>query len=504
MVAKAKAQAEACESLKIGQVTCHHFMQFEVLEADFAGKSVEITGPNGSGKSTILNAIYLALGEMTGREIPEPIMAGKDSADCSVKLLDAKTGKLCFVVKREWSRDGKPAVDVFAPDGSRFGRPQEFINGLKDSLCVRPFTWLLRREQDQLDDVLRLYNVQPPVEEVRGITGQDESPGADESAAQYLDRLSADKTGSYYVQRLMAHQRWQQKRGALNDHRGKLATMAASAGDDGVDLTKMLAQRQDLEARREKSRAMHQHVAELERGRSEVLERIAAYTRERQAASDRAGAIERKIAELQAELARERETIKDRGARLDVGAQKQKEVEAALAAAREAASVLPDPSPEIVALDRGITEHQRHAAENAKRAAAQEMLLSLEEEAAAAEKDYGKCDLVLTQLRELRRSMLNGLDLGVSGLEVGDGELKHNGVPFKQASTAQRMIVACAIVARRNPRLRFLGMDDAEHFDVESVKIVKQQAAKHDWQLALTFVESGDGLKVRFCVPSAA
>jgi hypothetical protein len=67
-------------------------------------------------------------------------------------------------------------------------------------------------------------------------------------------------------------------------------------------------------------------------------------------------------------------------------------------------------------------------------------------------------------------------------------------VPFKQASQAQKITVAFALAMRRNPRARFMLLDDAEHLDKHSRETLLALAERHGVQCLLTLVRDQEDL----------
>jgi hypothetical protein len=94
-------------------------------------------------------------------------------------------------------------------------------------------------------------------------------------------------------------------------------------------------------------------------------------------------------------------------------------------------------------------------------------------------------------MRNLRLHLLDGADLGVKGLAIGDGELRLNGHPFEQASEAEKTTVACLVAMRQNPALKLMRVDDLEHMGVHSRRILFEMADKYDWQILCAAVVLG-------------
>ncbi|MCI0359008.1 MAG: hypothetical protein L0211_11060, partial [Planctomycetaceae bacterium] len=162
----------------------------------------------------------------------------------------------------------------------------------------------------------------------------------------------------------------------------------------------------------------------------------------------------------------------------------------------EAAKQLPDPSPRIAGLRGQLAAVESRQAASIKRQQASEQLARLAHEKEHAEAEHAKLDLALTRLRDLRQNLLNDRSIGVPGLQIEAGELRLDGVSFKQASQAQKINVACALAFRRNSALKILRLDDAEHLDGANRELLLSLADRYGYQCFLTFVRDTDGLQV--------
>jgi myosin heavy subunit len=157
---------------------------------------------------------------------------------------------------------------------------------------------------------------------------------------------------------------------------------------------------------------------------------------------------------------------------------------------------LPDVSPRIAALQSSIATAESTNKALAKRQALQEEHKRLDLEAEAAKLHHEHLDGIVDRLRDMRRHLLDGVDLGCDGLQIGDGELLLNGVTFKQASQAERLRVALAVSMRQNPRLRLLRIDGGEQLDSASRQLVLSTARERDYQVIMATVSDGEKLAV--------
>lgn len=103
-----------------------------------------------------------------------------------------------------------------------------------------------------------------------------------------------------------------------------------------------------------------------------------------------------------------------------------------------------------------------------------------------------KSDAFTAELQRIDKTKTDGLaeaDMPVEGLSFDQDGVLFQGVPFKQASTAEQMRVSLAMAIALNPELRVIRMEDASVLDSDSLKIVQDEAEKHDFQVWLEMVD---------------
>ncbi len=389
-------------------------------------------------------------------------------------LQDA-SGVVAYHVERIWTVKGT-RLKVTSADGSSVPHPQKLLDSFVDAVALNPIEWLRKRPQDQVDDVLRVCGVEPPVAAVTAITGEVHKPQEHESASQYLERLSADELGLYYIRRREEGRRLSQKEKALKEFGPVLDGDEAEA-----DISGLLAERTALDQKREQRRAVQADV-EAKRANRDGARNL---LKTRQAELEQANA---RVAALEKQLAQERAVAADLQSRVERGGVVCSDWNMDVDAAEAALALLPDPGPRIAEVERQIQDADKNRQANAERKQARETYQRLSVEAEQARRDHARLELQLAALRELRLNLLNDVDLGVRGLEVGDGELRLDDVSFKQASQAQKIAVACAIAFKRSPRLKILRVDDCEHLDSDSKETLLRLARERNFQCFLSFV----------------
>lgn len=228
----------------------------------------------------------------------------------------------------------------------------------------------------------------------------------------------------------------------------------------------------ELEARIAALPAPTAGLPESEQDPADLAARIASATQSNYTAR----AEERNVLTLKAEIADLEQRLQDSRARLAKG-------EEALAKAR-AAVVDPKPLEEQL---RTITETNKAVRANVERKALAAKLKT-------ARADAQDFEQQVEEVRATRKQRLAAAKFPVEGLSFavdptsGKAGLTLKGVPFGQASSAEKLRAAFAIVRAMNPRLRLCFIRDGSLLDDHSLAAVVQAATEWDGQVIVETV----------------
>lgn len=139
--------------MKIVGLSVSNFKRIEVAELRPDGQPVEVTGEHEQGKTSLLDSIVAALGG--GKSVPEvPVRRGAESARVILDL-----GEL--IVERRWtnSADRVGILIVKTKEGASFGKAQEKLAGLIDSLTFDPVGFMALDHAAQRALLLRALGV---------------------------------------------------------------------------------------------------------------------------------------------------------------------------------------------------------------------------------------------------------------------------------------------------------------------------------------------------------
>lgn len=476
--------------LHLNRLTIENFMRVSALQVDADGRHVLISGPNASGKTSAVDAIWAALGGKPGREMPEPVHRGASKGTVQLDLGE-------YLVERTWSDKG-PRLTVTAADGSKVQKPQALLDGLLGKYALDPVAFIDRRPQDQVDDVLAVAGVTPPVAQVEAIAGERHEPRPGESASQYLERLSADDVGLFYLRRREAHRVLEQKRHALEEQRQVLDRIGGPLKpEDGEQSpSKLLTEIDRLQQKGDERRAVQETASASRLEHSTLAEHLRRVEADHAASAQSIGELEAQLRRVQESLEKERAKAAGLTERIERGQKTVAEADAEASAAEHAAKSLRDPSPQIKTLREQVKTIEQTNAFLSKRQHAGEQLQRLAQDVEEAHGEHKRADAIVDGLRGLRVHLLDGVDLGVPSLEVGLGELRLNGVSFRQASQAEQIRTACAVAMRQKPRLRLLRVDEGERLDSHSRELLLRLADENGWQCIMTCVRDTEALRV--------
>lgn len=492
------ATATASEQgLKLIKLEVDHVLRVDAVSVDANGKHVQVNGKNGAGKSSLLNALFGALEGLSAKDFPEPIHRGAKKGTVRLDL-----GEL--IVERTWTEKSQ-RLRVTAKDGSEYTSPQKVLDSLLGRFAMDPSAFMRRRPQDQVDDVLNLAGVAPPVDRVKAIaTGLVDDvrklePHHAESADAYLMRLSADESGMFYLRRRSAHQNADRALKALEKQRAEVeaAGGAIDAESQPLSASDLIAQVERLNQRADQRRQAERHFEEQQRILNDGHNLLTELIEEKTKAKD-------EIEELRKKLAEKEKALDVLDGRINIGRSKLEELKGEVATAQAAVAAIEDPRERILTVREQIKTIEATNENLTRRRIATEQMERYSLEVESAQAAHKREEEALEALRYLRKHLLDDIDLGVPGLAIGDGELTLNGISFRQASQAEQIRTACAIAFRQNPKLKLLRLDEAEHLDSESKRIVFEMADRYGWQCIMASVSDSDELVVEIVEREAA
>jgi hypothetical protein len=452
--------------MKVVQLKSSNVKKLTAVEVNPGDQTlITVGGKNGAGKSSVLDSIVMGLGGAA--LIPdEPIRTGETEAQVDLDLGD-------IVVTRKFKRDhlacdcgedvgidkGKPDLEhkpncasfKFGPtrsslivrtkDGATYGSPQAMLDKLLGKIAFDPLAFSRAHVTDQEAILRKVVN---------------------------LDTTAADRDYSLAYAERAKHNK------SLSDAHARLKLLERHEGVpvSEVDVTALL---EEIKKADELRKLATEAASFADRAGSE----IAVY-------ENSVDAVRRNIAKLRQDLVNEERTLE--AAQVALGHARVRHEAAAKQLADAQAAV-----PDTVALN----EKLRESTEINKKVRANQAHGT---QAAAVEAVKGLIKLEeqrLQQAVDAKKKALAAVQYPVAGLAFTEHGLTFNGVPLKQASTAEQIRISVAIGLALNPTLRVLLVRDGSLLDDDSIKAITDQAAAADAQLWLEYMtKDKDGVTV--------
>lgn len=415
---------------KIIQLTAQNVKRLSAVQITPSGNLVILGGKNGQGKSSVLDAIAMALGG-AGEFPPMPVRRGEDRASVILDLGD-------IIVKRTFLAHGGETTStliVETKDKMRASAPQAILDRLTGKVTFDPLAFINMEADRQALTLRRLV-------------------GLDFSA------LDAARQKLYSERTLLNRD---------NDRDGARVDLMPRYSDCPPDEQSAADIVAELEAASANNRSF------------EILSNEVADARKRvEQAKTFIVAIDRDIAETEARLVKLRDARKASQEKLDAEtAAQEKQIE------RASSCALVDTAP---IKQRLATAEAVNAKIRANKAHAEAMRALVAARAKAA--------LITSQIADIDREKdkkLAALQFPVAGLsfDKATGGVVFNGVPFEQASDAEKLRVSVAIAAALNPKLRVMLVRGGSDLDEDNLKNLARLAEEFDLQVWLERVSIG-------------
>jgi len=122
--------------------------------------------------------------------------------------------------------------------------------------------------------------------------------------------------------------------------------------------------------------------------------------------------------------------------------------------------------------------------------------LSFQHEAAK-----GQANSLTAKLDEIAKTKADGLasaSFPVDGLGFTEDGVTYQGVPFKQASSAEQIRVSMAMAIALNPKLKVIRIQDGSLLDSDSLALIEETAQVHGYQIWLEVV--GDDIEDAYTI----
>lgn len=420
------------KKLEITAVDARDFKRLAEVHVETGGHRnlLLVAGKNTAGKSSLMDALAVALG---GKDaLPaDPVRHGADKATVTVELDGGRYTITRTVTGR--GKDLKTSLRVVGPDGA-ISAPQTWLDGIVAGRFLDPVAFLAMPADRQRQTLLALVGVD-------------------------VGAIDAERKRVY------------EERTAVNRDAKAAAARRAAIGEPppAPPTTRPVA---EIQADGD---AVAARLAEIQSAKAMVVQ-----------AARTAAALERDVARLTAD--RERLLAEFERVTAAIGAAQED-----LAAARAAAVTAPEADASELEARRAALRAE-YAAANARASweaaakAHQAQVERADAEVAKLQADADAKTVALAQIDARKAALLAAAQMPVADLGVADDGLTLGGVPFGQASQAERLRCSLAIAMRQSPRLRDIWVRDGALLDDDGIALVREMAEANDCRVWLEVV----------------
>lgn len=408
----------------------------------------EISGPNGTGKTSVLEAIKAAI---QGGHDATLLRNGADKGEI-VLVLDDGTE-----IRKRVTESSSPVA--VTQDGKKVSRPGDAIKALTDMLSVNPIDFLRARKQDRVKVLLETMPIKVDPEKLQQLSGV---PVHITDDAHGLAAIEAVRK-QVYDDRTGTNRAVKEKDATINQLR--LAMPDVPGGVDGSE--------DELRAQVAEATALRD--AELERIRTK-LDGIKATNQEKIDAIR--AETQRKIDEIKAAAVAEVEAIQAAQADIEskAGIQREKTIQ------KHTDTVTP--------VNQAIASIVANRGAHAKREQALATIEQMEKELEDLTLDAAAQTKAIADIDQYKSDLLASLP--IPGVEVRDGEIYRDGVPFDRLNTAKQVGISVEIAKLRAGELGIICVDGIECLDKAAYTELREQFLDCGLQLFVSRVDDGE------------
>ena len=399
--------------MRIHKIQIRNILGIEALEFS-PGAITRITGGNGQGKTSVLEALKSVC---KGGYDATLLRNGQTKGEIVLDLDDGLQ-----VAKRITQKGAYLAV---TKDGAKVDKPADFLGGLWDSLSANPIEFMTGSKRKRLDWLLEQIDPEPIIAALRDITDLDPIDGDHANALTAMERARK----SIFDERTEVNRTAKQARETAE-------VLARDLPADSGDVAADLATASDA------AKAAREAFAEA----CEAIKTAAV--------ADLDSAKRHREAELE-RLHREMDTVRETY---------QHHSDKVHESVRSQLTTLDEEHTPIIEAASNEVARLREAQRTADEAEGRRKLLAENQRIAAEAKTQAEAlTAQLDHIHDLKKKVLASLP--IPGVEVIDGDIHKDGVPFERLNTATQWAVAIAIAKMRAGKLPLICADGLEALD---------------------------------------
>lgn len=443
-------------SIKVTDLEIHNLKRIKYLHVKPKDGVTLIGGKNASGKSTLIDAVAYTIGG-AALHPPQPIRNGEDRAVVRVKIAGDESQNIPSIIcTRTFERraDGsiKSELQITDLHGYEAGSPQTMLNDLTGKVSVgkipiawRPNSFMEMKPADQIATLLQLANLDLSTADAK----------IAEKSEVVSDLRREAKTAKTMLDKVVAYPDF--------------------VGKEPVDTAPIQAEIEDAKQwtskHKELSSQVHVSKAKLDLAMNNL-----------NSAEQQIASVERQIRELQAKV----ESMKAELPPLEE--HQQKALDVWTDCCRRETEFTNAQPPDLKVIQQRLRDAEEHNNKIAAEAKRQAEVAAYEELVKAGKKAVAEVE----EAKAERRAIIAAAEWPVPGLGFDENGVTLNGLPFEQASSAERMEASVAIGAAINPKLKLLFVREGSLLDRDHIVRLAEIAAKYDAQVFLEVVSDDE------------
>lgn len=426
----------------------------------------KVSGDNATGKTSIIEALKSVLGG--GVHDAKLLRNGSEEATIVLDLDDGV--ELTKYIKAETSE-----IKAEHPEMGVLGKPVAYLNKIRDKIASNPIELLTAKAAERINILLQSVPMTIAPEKLAFVP---------ESFKKDIS-LSGHALAIIETLRKNIFERRAEKNVSIRDKEGTIATLSKAAPPSPPEGTTWKAEKSRLEA----------EIKKLNKSTQSSLENVkknAAKTYEegKENHQKSLNAIDDEIDGKIRILNDERESRK-RALRLA----REKEVEKETASAQsENSTIQADYKTKYDPLKTQLTTAENRFEEEIRFDESSQLLNRLQEERLTLSRESDDLSTVLEKLVSLKSDLLK--EIPVAGLEVRDGDIFVDDIPFDTLNSAEQIKLAVRLCILRTGKLRLVVLDGLERLGRKNREMLISELNAADMQCIGSFVEDDEDLKI--------
>ena len=446
--------------MKVTAIKINNILGIEHLEIK-PGALTVIQGENGAGKTSVLEAIKAVI---------------KGGHDATLLRNGASSGEVVLVLEdgveiHKTVTAEKSNTSVIHPEHGKISRPAEYIKNLTDAVSVNPVTFLTLPPKERTDYLLEAMPLEVNPERVRAFTLDGNVPSG------HAFYVLASLYDTLYMKRRDASRTAKEKKASIAELKKSLLPQEDEK-DWPAEVKQLTQDGKDLvnEHKDKYQRAAKQYSQETEKIRGDYV------SRKNEIHNEYVKKLEALNKWKETEIAKNNEKRNQEEQRLSAGLENVRlELEKVYL-------------PQIDEKTAATARAQEKANESIRAHHTRDVINGFEKEVKKLDADVQLYSKGLLGIDAVKQQIMQ--DLPIKGLEVKDGEIYRDGVPFDRLNTMQQIEIAVEVVKLRTKELPLICVDGLERMDAAHIKTFEETIRAAGLQAIVTKVAAEGPLTV--------